>query len=155
MLTGLFLIVLSAVIFFRTQSIPVSASLPVVEVDNISNAVLNVPANSKVLVVIDYEPSLVGEMEAISSPLLSQMAQLSHPNFSFLSTSPNGAALVERLISNTNINQTGSPYLNLGYLPGGATGVLGFMESPHQVNSLADVQSFSDYSALVVLSDHA
>jgi hypothetical protein len=29
------------------------------------------------------------------------------------------------------------------------------MESPHQVNSLADVQSFSDYSALVVLSDHA
>jgi hypothetical protein len=154
-LTGLFLVVLSAVIFLGSQSIPVSASLPVVEVDNVSNAVMNVPANSNVLVVIDYEPSLAGEMEAISSPLLSQMAQLSHPNFSFLSTSPNGAALVERLINNTNINQTGSPYLNLGYLPGGATGVLGFMESPHQVNSLADVQSFSDYSALVVLSDHA
>src|SRR6266508_4347470 len=154
-LTGLFLLVLSGVLFLRSQSIPVSANLPVVEVDNVSNAVLNIPANSKVLVVIDYEPSLAGEMEAISSPLLSQMAQLSHPNFSFLSTSPNGAALVERLISNTNINQTASPYLNLGYLPGGATGVLGFMESPGQVNSFADVQSFSDYSALIVLSDHA
>jgi hypothetical protein len=154
-LTGLFLLVLSGIIFLRSQSIPVSASLPVVEVDNVSNALLNVPTNSKVLVVIDYQPSLAGEMEAISSPVLSQIAQLSHPDFSFLSTSPNGAALAERLVNNTNIGQTGSPYLNLGYLPGGATGVLGFMESPHQVNPLADVQSFSDYSAVVVLSDHA
>jgi len=154
-LTGLFLIVLSAVIFLRSQAIPVSASLPVIEVDNISNAVLNIPANTKVLVVVDYEPSLAGEMEAISSPLLDQMTQLSHPNFSFISTSPNGPALVERLIGNTNINQAGSQYLNLGYLPGGATGVLGFMEAPGQANPFVDVQSFSDYSMLIVLSDHA
>jgi hypothetical protein len=80
---------------------------------------------------------------------------LSHPNFSFISTSPNGAALVERLMSNTKINPAGSQYLNLGYLPGGATGVLGFIEAPTQVNSFADVQSFSEYSALIVLSDHA
>jgi hypothetical protein len=154
-LTGLFLIVLSAVIFLRSQSMPVSASLPVVGIDNLSNAVVNIPANAKVLVIIDYEPSLAGEMEAISGTLLDQMTQHSHPNFSFLSTSPNGAALVERLINNTTINQSGSPYLNIGYLPGGATGVLGFIESPKQVDPLADVQSFSEYSALVILSDHA
>jgi hypothetical protein len=154
-LTGLFLIVLSAVIFLRSQSIPVSANLPVVEVDNIANAVLNIPANTKVLVVVDYEPSLAGEMEAVSGPLLDQMALLNHPSFSFIATSPNGTALIERLLSNANINQAGSQPLNLGYLPGGATGVLGFIESPNQVNSLADVQSFSEYSALIVLSDHA
>ena len=153
-LTGLFLIVLSAIIFLRSQSIPVSASLPV-EVGSLSNAVMNIPAGSKVLVVVDYEPSLAGEMEAISGPLLDQMVLLTHPNLSFISTSPNGAALVERLMSNTNITQAGSQYLNLGYLPGGATGVLGFIESPSQVNPLAGVQSFSEYSALVVLSDHA
>jgi hypothetical protein len=94
-------------------------------------------------------------MEAISGPLLHQMIMLSHPNFSFISTSPNGAALVERLMSNTKINPAGSQYLNLGYLPGGATGVLGFIEAPTQINSFADVQSFSEYSALIVLSDHA
>jgi hypothetical protein len=154
-LTGIFLIVLSAVLFLRSQSMPVSASLPVVGIDSLSNAVANIPANAKVLVIIDYEPSLAGEMEAISDSVLDQMVQHSHPNFSFLSTSPNGAALVERLISNTTINQAGSQYLNLGYLPGGATGVLGFIESPKQVNPFADVQSFSEYSALVVLSDHA
>ena len=154
-LTGLFLIVLSAVIFLRSQSIPVAASLPVAQLDQLSNTVINVPAGAKVLVVVDYEPSLVGEMEAISGPVLDQMALFSHPNFSFIATSPNGAALIERLISHTHINQAGSQSLNLGYLPGGATGVLGFIGSPHQVNSLADVQSFSDYSALILLSDHA
>jgi hypothetical protein len=153
-LTGLFLIILSAVIFLRTQSIPVSASLPA-EVGGISNALMDIPAGAKILVVVDYEPSLAGEMEAISGPVLDQMALLSHPNFSFISTSPNGTALVERLMSSTGIQQTGAQYLNLGYLPGGATGVLGFIESPRQANSLVDVQSFSEYSALVVLSDHA
>ena len=153
-LTALFLVVLSAVIFFRTQSMPVSAGLPV-GVSSISNAVMNIPANSKVLVVVDYEPSLAGEMEAISSPLLAQMAQLSHAKFSFIATSPNGAALIERLANGTDISSAGSPYLNLGYLPGGATGVLGFTENPQRVNAFADVQSFSEYSALVLLSDHA
>ena len=154
-LTGLFLVVLSAVVFLRSQSIPVSASLPVAELDNLSNAVINVPAGAKVLVVVDYEPSLAGEMEAISDPLLSQMVLFNHPSFSFIATSPNGAALIDRLVSRTNVNQGGSQYINLGYLPGGATGVLGFIESPQQVNSLANVQSFSEYSALIVLSDHA
>jgi hypothetical protein len=155
--------VLSAVLFLQSQSIPVSANLPVA-VGSLSNAVMNIPAGSKVLVVVDYEPALAGEMEAISGPLLDQMIRLSHPNFSFISTSPNGAALVERLMSSIGINkpvpdgfgyQAGSQYLNLGYLPGGATGVLGFIEAPGQVSPLAGVQSFSEYSALVVLSDHA
>jgi hypothetical protein len=153
-LTGLFLVVLSAVVFLGSQSIPVSANLPV-GVGSLSDAVMNIPAGSKVLVVVDYEPALAGEMEAISAPLLDQMVLLSHPNFSFISTSPNGAALVERLVRDTNINQTGSQYLNVGYLPGGATGVLGFIEAPGQVSSFAGVQSFSEYSALVLLSDHA
>ena len=153
-LTALFLIVLGAVIFFRTQSMPVSAGLPV-GVSSISNAVTTIPVSSKVLVVVDYEPSLAGEMEAISGPLLAEMVQRSHPNFSFIAMSPNGAALIERLVNKTDVNSTGLPYLNLGYLPGGATGVLGFMENPQRVNAFADVQSFSEYSALVLLSDHA
>ena len=153
-LTGLFLLVLSAGILLRSQSMPVSANLPST-VAGVSNAVLSIPANARILVVIDYEPALAGEMEAVGGPLLDQIVMLSQPNLSFISTSPNGAALVERLLVNTKINQIASAYLNLGYLPGGSTGVLGFIEAPGQIIPSAGVGSFSEYSALVVLTDHA
>ena len=153
-LTGLFLLVLSAGILLGSQTMPVPTSLPN-RVSAVSNAVISIPANSKVLVVIDYEPSLAGEMEAVGGPLLDQIVLLSQPILSFVSTSPNGAALAERLLVNTRINQAGLPYLNLGYLPGGAAGVLGFMEAPGQIIPLSGVGSFSEYSALVVLTDHA
>jgi hypothetical protein len=153
-LSGLILVVLSAMILLRSQLMPVSASLPN-EVGGLSNAVIGIPANAKALVVIDYEPSLAGEMEAISGPLLDQITLLSQPDLSFISTSPNGAALVERLIANTKMNELGMQYRNLGYLPGGSAGVLGFMTAPTQIIPSAGVQFFSEYSALVVLTDHA
>ena len=153
-LSALFLLVLSSVLFFRSEMMPVSATLPE-DAGGLSNAVLSIPANSKILVVIDYEPSLAVEMEAVSGPLLDQIVLLSQPNLSFISTSPNGPALAERLMINTGINQAGLPYHNLGYLPGGSAGILGFMESPAQITSLSDVGAFSEYAAVVVLTDHA
>ncbi|HSL29582.1 MAG TPA: hypothetical protein VK900_10315 [Anaerolineales bacterium] len=160
-LAGLFLLVLGAVISLRSQNMPVAAGLPP-EGSNLGNAVLSIPANSNVLVVVDYEPSLAGEMEAIGSPLLNQMVSLGRHNLSLLSTSPNGPALVERLLTSAQINtsdgfgyQAGLQYRNLGFLPGGSAGVLGFMEAPASVVSGADVAAFSDYAAVVVLTDHA
>jgi hypothetical protein len=156
-LTGLFLLVLSAMIFLRSQIIPVAANpatLPA-EFSGLSNAVMSIPASSKILVVIDYEPSLAGEMEAVGGALLSQIVQLSRPNLSFVSTSPNGTALAERLVANQSIVQPSIQYVNLGYLPGGSAGVLGFMEGPGQIIPSAGVGSFTEYSALVVLTDHA
>ena len=153
-LTGLFLLVLGASILLRSQLMPIHTGLPE-EAGGLSSAVIGLPANARALVVIDYEPALAGEMEAISGPLLDQITLLSQPNLSFISTSPNGAMLVERLIANTQINQSGMQYQNLGYLPGGPAGVLGFLEAPGQIVPLADVTSFSQYAALVVLTDHA
>ncbi len=153
-LTGLFLLVLSGAILLRSQSMPVSANLPG-EVSGLPNAVMSIPTNSRILIVIDYEPSLAGEMEAVAGPLLDQVVLLSQPDLSFVSTSPNGAALVERLLVNTGIDPAGVSYLNLGYLPGGSAGVLGFIEAPGQIIPSAGVESFSEYAALVVLTDHA
>ena len=153
-LTGLILLVLSAGILLRSQNMPVSANLSN-DAGGVSNAVMSIPANSKILVVIDYEPSLAGEMEAVGGPLLDQIVLLSQPSLSFVSTSPNGAALAERLMVNTKINEIAPTYLNLGYLPGGSTGVLGFIESPAQIIPSAGIVSFSEYTALVVLTDHA
>lgn len=162
-LTGLVMIVLGAMIGLRSQSIPVSTTLPA-EVSSASNAIATIPENAPVLVVVDYEPALAGEMEAVSGPFLDNMVLLRHPNLSFLSTSPNGSALVERLMTNTMINrpapeglgyQAGEGYFNLGYLPGGSAGVLAFVESPQTAIPSADIENFSQYAAVVVLTDHA
>ena len=162
-LTGLVMVVLGAMIGLRSQSMPVSTALPV-EVSAASNAIANIPEGAPVLVVVDYEPALAGELEAVSGPLLDNMVLLRHPNLSFLSTSPNGSALVERLVTNTKINgpapeglgyQPGVQYFNLGYLPGGSAGVLAFIQSPQTAIPAADVENFSQYAAVIVLTDHA
>lgn len=161
-LTGLIIIVLGAMIGLRSQSMPISTALPV-EVSSASNAIAGIPENAPVLVVLDYEPSLAGEMEAVSGPFLDNMILSRHPNLSFLSTSPNGSALVERLMTNTKINvsapeglgyRAGEGYFNLGYLPGGSAGVLTFVESPQTAIPSADVENFSQYAAVIVLTDH-
>jgi hypothetical protein len=162
-LTGLVMVVLGAMIGLRSQSMPVSSALPV-EVSAASNAIANIAEGAPVLVVVDYEPALAGEMEAISGPLLDNMVLLRHPKLSFLATSPNGSALVERLVTNTRINgpapdglgyQPGVQYFNLGYLPGGSAGVLAFIQSPQTAIPAADVENFSQYAAVIVLTDHA
>jgi hypothetical protein len=153
-LSGVLLLVLSAMIFLRSEVMPVSPTLPD-SFGGLTNAIIGIPANAKILVVIDYEPSLAGEMEAVGGPLLDQIALLSQPDLSFVSMSPNGVALTERFVTKTKIRESLTQYHNLGYLPGGSAGVLGFMENPGQIIPAAGVGSFSNYAALVVLTDRA
>ena len=162
-LSGLFIIVLGVMIFLGTQSMPVSAVLPA-HVSSVSSAVANIPPGSSVLVIIDYEPALAGELEAVSGPMLDQLALLIRPRLSFVATSPNSSALVERLLINTRLSLpqpngsgyvSGVDYFNLGYLPGGASGVVEFVESPDSALPFASVDSFSEYAAVIVLTDHS
>lgn len=166
-LSALFIIILGATAFARTTSMPVSASLPP-EIQSISSVIARLPQNPLVLVVIDYEPALAGEMEAVSGPLLDQLALSTHARLAFLSTSPNSTALVRRLLANTGVGsptglnyQLGENYVNLGYLPGGLTGVREFLESPVTTLPLSGqagnfaIGKFTDYAAVIVLTDHA
>jgi hypothetical protein len=159
---GIVLLVLSAMIILGSQSMPLpSAALPPA-MQSAADALESIPDNGRVLVIADYEPALAGEMEAVGGPLLIHMVSLRHPTLSFLSTSPNGPGLVERLLTNTNISQpeglgyqAGVQYFNLGYLPGGSAGVLGFIESPARIIPSSGVASLSEYDAMIVMSDHA
>jgi len=136
-LTVLFLLVLGTVVGMGSQNLPVVVPP---NVRGLSDIVATVPDNSPVLVVMDYQPSMVGEMEAASGALLDQMALSRHAKFTFLSTSPNGSALVERLLNHTNINksapdglgyQLGDQYSNVGFLPGDSVGILAFVDNPN------------------------
>jgi len=163
-LTVLFLVALSAIIGLGTRMMPISAALPA-EVSNVSNTIIALPEGAPVLVVMDYEPSLAGEMEAASGPLLDQLVVLKKPSITFVATSPNGVGLVERLLTNTKINMDASEgglgyqsdvqYFNAGYLPGGLTGVRGFTESPQSVLPAAKVNLFSEFAAVILITDQA
>lgn len=159
-IAGLVLIVLGAVVILRTQIMPVPAPLPA-DAD-LTNVLMSISEDAPVLVILDYEPALAGEMEAVSGPLLNQLVMLRHPHLSFIATSPNGPALVERLLANTGINQpdgdgyiAGQNYINMGYLPGGESGVLAFIQSPQMAIPVSPVLGFSEYAAVILLTDHA
>jgi len=160
-ISGLLLFVLAAVIFSGTQIMPVPPVL-LPEANNVTNVVTKIADNAPVLVILDYEPALAGEMEAASGPLLDQLVQLHHPYLSFIATSPSGNALVERLLLNTNISRPdgtgyipGQNYTNMGYLPGGESGVLAFLQSPQEAIPTSPVLEFSEYAAILLLTDHS
>lgn len=147
-LSALILGVLSLVIGLGLQT------MPIVPAGELSSLVATLPDASPVLVVIDYEPSFAGELEAAAGPLVDQLALSRHSTFTFVSMSPNGSALVDRLMFNTGVSkpeglgyQAGTGYFNLGFLPGGSSGVLGFIENP--------AEQFSRYEAVVLMTDNA
>ncbi len=162
-LSGLFLVVLTGMAYVRTTSMPIPAALPE-EVRSASSAIARLPQNSSVLVVIDYEPALAAELETVSGPMLDQLVLTTRARLEFVSTSPNGTALVRRLLTNTGISvpapngldyRAGENYVNLGYLPGGYTGVRKFLESPAALFPQTGVANFREYAAVIVLTDHA
>jgi hypothetical protein len=127
------------------------------------------PPDSPVLVVTDYQPGFAGELEAAASPILDHL-MLRGARLSFVSSSPSGPLMAERLISRqagTHSYQLGQQYLYLGYLPGGAAGIKVFADNPSAVagtNTVAGnlwitpplegVTRFSDFAAVVVLVDN-
>lgn len=153
-LSGLFLIVLGAVLGLGLQIMPIYPSPAHGE---LSTLVAAVPENAPVLVVVDYEPSFAGELEASAGPLLDQLALSRKSVFTFVSMSPTGSALVDRLMLNTKISipvekqglgyQSGVNYFNSGFLPGGSAGVLGFIENRDN--------SFTNYATIILLTDNA
>lgn len=163
-ISALLFIVLGFMIAVRPQVFPPVATLTMASSEIVSR-LQGIPESADVLVVLDYDPAMAGELEAVSGPLLDRLVLLRHPRLSFVSTSPNGPALVERLMLNTNIGQSsnsdnlnyasGQGYFNLGFLPGAEAGVLNFIQSPKSSFSLATVEGFSGYSAVVVLTDNA
>ncbi|MBN1146765.1 MAG: hypothetical protein JXA78_05890 [Anaerolineales bacterium] len=136
--------------------------------------VAGVPQEGVVLVAIDYEPGLSGEMDAVAGPVLDQLMKRGI-FLTLVSTRTTGPLQAERLLAQlTNLGAPqyapGQQYLNLGYIPGGAMGLLGFAEAPRQVlpqamsgenawgNSdipaLLNVNSLADFALLIVATEN-
>jgi hypothetical protein len=149
--------------------IPPPSLLPQ-EIKATHEKLVGLPSNSPVLLVFDYEPAFSGELEATASPLLEDLMS-SSARLAILSTSPTGSILAEHFLKISR-DQTGYPtsqqVANLGYLAGGATGVLSFAGNPSgsmpyaldgsqpwQTPLLQDVQTLADFGAVIILTDNS
>lgn len=125
------------------------------------------PKESAVLLVFAYQPAYASELEAAGLPLVGNLLSTG-ARLAAVSTLPTGPALVENFLTQAerslplpNASQT----TNLGYLAGGASGVLKFAMDPVSTlpNSLSGCQpwtcllkgikNLSDFGAVVVMTD--
>jgi hypothetical protein len=164
-------LVVGGTVFSGMQINPIPASVPPETSAVLDYVKGGLPANAPVLLVFDYEPALAGEMEASAAPLVDLMLTLKAPRLSLLASTPTGSGLAERFIRPfavpTGHNyQRGQKFINLGYLPGGAAGVLAFSENPINTKPLSttgesawatsvlqDVKNLSEFKAIILLTD--
>ncbi len=170
-ISALVILLVGTVIFSGTQMFPLPSGVAGDEASQAIAAANAIPNGAPVLLVFDYQPSTVGEMEATGAPLVEKLLVMKQPHLALLSTSPTGSALAERFMT-TALPLLKRPYLrdvdyvNLGYLPGGLAGVYNFAQHPSETvpldaNSrpvwqsaiLGPVKRFSDFALVIVLTD--
>jgi len=124
-----------------------------------------------VLLAFDYQPGLSGEMDAAAAGVIDHL-MVKGAYLAVVSTATTGSAQAERLLA--MVNQAGqhnyaSPgqYTDLGFIPGGPTGLLSFAQSPSQAmplaldgkspwqgNPLQDVTAVKDFALTIVITDN-
>ncbi len=122
------------------------------------------PPGSPVLLAVEYEPGLSGEMQTASEAALKQLADRGI-RLTVISTSPTGPIMAQTLIEKAGFKP--EQVANLGYLAGGSTGLQSFSMAPAQAapatlqgqlsswnnGVLAGVSSLKDFAAVIVLTD--
>ncbi len=158
------------------NQVPLTTDYQPEEVKDAANLVSSLPANAQVMVAFDYQPALSGEMEASSSAVLETLVS-KNAYLTLVSTSPTGPILAGRLMTSLiqKVNSSYTRYANLGYLSGGAAGILGFAQNPpgampfsltpvengasggtldpwHE-GPLQNIHSLADFSMVLVITD--
>ena len=155
-------------IFAGTQIIPMPTTAPFETSAAMRYIQEDMPADAPILIIFDYDAALAAEMEAVAGPIVDHMLLLKQPRMGLVSSNPIGSALAERFMAFPQANhnyQSGQNFTNLGYLPGGAAGVLAFSENPAAIKPfsvngepawetpvLQDVKQLSDFAAIILLT---
>jgi hypothetical protein len=123
-------------------------------------------SSAPVLVAVEYEPGLSGEMRMAADAVIAQLVA-KNARIALVSTSPTGPALGQQLIDDVNKDYENS--INLGYLPGGTISLVDFAQLPRRAapatldnqpawgadSLLKDVDGLKDFSQVIVLTDRA
>ena len=164
---ALMIFVVVAALLSPQQMTP-SPNIAVPEIGAAVNVVNQLPPAGTALVIFDYEAALAAELQVAATPLMDHL-MLRGQKLVFLSSTPNGPALAEHFSLDAQIKhqyQRGEDYLNIGYLPGGASGMLSFISDPRsavagQLNEasfwdyapLANIFQISNFSTIVIVTD--
>ena len=133
------------------------------------NEIESVPPGAPVLVAVDFEPALAGEMRMVSSTVIEHL-MVRGANIILVSTVPAGPILGQDLLE--TVQQRKPDYslaervVNLGYLPGGTTSLLEFAQRPFNAApldylgykawdrpALKGIQTIRNFALVVVLTD--
>jgi hypothetical protein len=127
--------------------------------------------NSRVLIILDYQPSLSGELQTASLPVIEHLMRQGS-GLAFISTTPSGPILANSL---AQLAEAASPgfdayqrLVNLGYIAGGAIGLQEFAQQPRYSAPLTwnrfdawsspvlqAVTGLKDFNAVLILTESA
>jgi len=166
LVAALFILVIILPMLNLLPTLPASDILPqeLIAFEQILSDEAILPQGSPVLLAVEYEPGLSGEMQTASEAVLKQLADRGI-RLTVISTSPTGPILAQSLIEKAGFKT--DQVANLGYLAGGSTGLQSLSLSPAQAapatlqgqlsswnnGVLAGVSSLQDFAAVIVLTD--
>jgi hypothetical protein len=127
------------------------------------------PASPTILLVLDYEMSTSGEMEALLLPPLRHLTSIKQAHLAFIALNPLISTMDERLLESLHVAQPQMPLpesVNLGYLPGGLSALPLFASNPTFAASpeararwerspFQRVKTLSDFDCVVLVTDNA
>ena len=138
--------------------------LPAAQVLNTIGAL---PVDAPVLLAVDYNPAYAGELDPLATAALQQLISKG-ARLTLVSTLPVGQTQAELLMHQLHGEGQAytSPdhYINLGFIPGGATGLAGFAADPRQAmqnpeawntRPLQGVDNLQKFKLVLVAVDNA
>jgi len=168
-ITALVILVVGGTVFSGTQINQMPTSAPLETSAALTYIQSSLPTDAPVLLIFDYEAAFADELEATAAPLIDHMLTIKAPRLSLIASTPTGTGLAEHLMA---LEQDGHNYarnqqfINLGYLPGGAAGVLAFSANPMSTKPLTTtgenawetpvlqgVSNLSDFAAIILLTN--
>lgn len=135
------------------------------------NHIAALPENSPVLVAVDFDPALAGEMRLASSSVLNHL-MARNARITLVSSRSTGPILADSLIRSVLPSQpqfsTTDHIINLGYVPGDAAGLRSFARQPALTAAytldlqpawntppLQGINLLSDFSSVIIITDNA
>ena len=125
----LILIILWTALFVKPQE-PLPRYTP--ETGEVNDLINALAPDARILVAFDYQPGLSAELDTAAAAVIDHI-MLRGAYLTLVSTSPTGPLIAERFFSQmqSSHNYTaGEQYINMGFIPGGAAGLLSLAVNP-------------------------
>ena len=136
-----------------------------IDVFTASQFIAGLPTGVPVLVVVDYAPGFSGDVSPLLASVVDHLAT-KNESVALVSTLPTGSMQVESLLAQVKarpgMEAVSINYANLGFIPGGSSGILAFIQDPVRTlpgsalntPALQKIHSLADFALVVVATEN-